>query len=212
MLEDLTVGFVFQDYRTYIGIWGLEVRVCQQFDADCLSPSYTATTLMDGTCMLDLPTLDRWFHGYIQVSGSSYITDRIFIAHEIQPGVQLSYGEITTADVDSLLEPTGLLRDDRRALLSVTSVDCVGVGVPGITVDIDGYDTNTALVYWNTGALSNTAMSTDFTGLAVFVNAVPGPHRITTVHAATGRTVASFDLTMAAGTMTSVALPPTPTR
>jgi hypothetical protein len=173
----------------------LVVKACDRIDTACASPHATGTTDAQGNVTLDLPTFAPafGFSGFFDISGGDIPPYLYFLSFPLsEPSASLNlivasqarFAELASQVVRT--QPDGgttpFTPDPTRGTVAITATDCLLFGAGGVAFTAaSGTDSSTLLRYYDGQSASNTATSSDRSGLAFFFDVPAGPQ--VTIHA-----------------------------
>jgi hypothetical protein len=189
---------------------GLAVKACAKLDITCTAPmSPPVTPGSDSKIRLDLPS---GFDGYLEMTSFTTVPSYLYIveplvesrAHPI--AVQL----LTPATVGLLTAMAGIAADPERGTLVVLARDCSKTAAPGLSFTAEPTDAKVSFFYVSSGLPTHAKQTTDDTGSGGFVNLSPGVVEVRAALTKSAVPVSKVSVTMRAGGVTYVDLPPTP--
>ncbi len=217
----------------------LTARLCAKVDVGCTNPIKSDITAVDGLFEFEVNTVGSGFDGYLEVLGEFVQctppmcsplcmdpTDQTDPACKVPiwaPGL-LFFNPPVTADwpgpaplplfrVEQLLPiikaATSVDVDPTAGNLFITAVDCDGVPASGVTFAISENQDKVTQLYVRDGAVTNTVLETDGSGVGGFINVPPGFAEIEAFNDVQDR-IGSVGIVARAGFMTYSALIPSP--
>lgn len=223
------LSVMFANFGSPNPIIGISVSMCGP-GAECPPPPIStgstndkgAVTLVDTTHGINV---DQGLNGFLQLSGPAGMPDGGAI--DIYPtrvywGFPLSEAQgrlgepvplLSTAQVSGIVSGiTHATLDNTTGQIGVQAVDCLGTQALGVRVSISGADAGALIpTYLAQGFPSPSARQTDDQGIALFLNVPPGNYDIIAKPVAlSGRESSKVSVYVHAGTLTEVALAPTP--
>lgn len=211
------------DYSSHLGVAGLDVSFC----TSCPCPTATGRILSQGqtddagTVMLQVPF-------FLDATGVPSIPCVQVTSPATPPSIvpTFAYWDFPVTEPVVVVTPTtalsldvqvltpaayaqyqtlnGVIPDGGRGQVAAVIHDCIGSPAPGVQIAINGSPAGVSV-------LSATDAGTPSGGLIVFDNVPPGSITLTATPVGLGRVAAQVTLTVAAGTLTEVAMFPTPT-
>lgn len=200
------------------GLENVEFEVCADAsDPSCSERVMAGTTEADGTFRATLPMrADRsGFDGYARVTGDEGVMNTVvFFNPPITENREApeSTPLVMQSTFDRLVDATmGVEPDPDRGHLALEALDCTWSRTAGVTFEVDAADGRTTAAYLRGEMMpSVTADRTDKSGLGGFLNVPTGPVTVTAKIAETGEVVGRADVFVEAGTVSEVAVAPTP--
>jgi hypothetical protein len=192
---------------------GILVSACDAKDLPCANPLATATTDDAETVTLHLPNAGDGFHGYLDLTGSSFTEQLVYWSHPITSGnlailvgnslvYQYAFPSATTT----------------RGRLWIIAEGCVGTPAFGASFALSNTDPQTVLEVYGGGTTivpdadafppTQWAIGTSLVAYGFADNAPTGPMTVTTTYA--GKRVGTMQVDLRAGAVVEAVLTPTP--
>jgi hypothetical protein len=192
---------------------GVTVKLCM--GATCAAPVQTNA---DGRATLTAPTswLTLYYgpNGYLDVEGDGLQPALVYWGFPLSEPDGAFSTPIVMFTVDEwnlLLASLALPADTTRGAIAALTLDCFGTVAPDVAVALLSPDAGAATPLYQSGAsLSGLASGTDTSGEAFFFDVEPGPYDVTATPIELGAASSHVSLTVRPGTLTEVALAPTP--
>jgi hypothetical protein len=192
---------------------GVTVKLCM--GASCTAP---VATDADGRATLTAPsnwlTLYYGPNGYLDVEGAGLQPALVYWGFPLsEPNGALSSPIVmfTQDEWNLILASLAIPADTMRGAIAALTLDCFGTVAPDVAVALLAPDAGAVTPLYQSGAsLSGLASATDMSGIAFFFDVEPGPHDVTATPIELGAASSHVSLTVRPGTLTEVALAPTP--
>lgn len=192
----------------------LVVHFCSVLDVDCKVPIAGPLAVeADGSVAVQV---ESGTNGYFQLGGPSIIPSLLYLARPAQeapqPVEQLAITLITPSLYDSLLTTGGFKDNPARGTLLTVSINCLGKASAGARILSPQTDAEATPFYF-VGLIPNVAaMQTDSSGYGGVLFLPLGPGTVESFVAADNRKIGVSSFHIRAGTLTNVAIEPTPTQ
>lgn len=182
-------------------VTGLSVRVCNKVDPTCTNPIEDGLTDEDGTISFDIDTNVAGFSGYIEVMPPMMPCIEGFCADgctvgSLEPQCQIPsfapalqfFNPPVVADYEqpmilplfptealpSVIEAAGATSDPTKGNLFIVAFNCDGERAAGVTYTITENPGGISQLYMKDGAVTNTVLETDASGVGGFINVPAG--------------------------------------
>ena len=210
--EPIVEHATFTSFLDQRPIPGLTARLCARADVDCESP--LATVVSDAEGRADIP-LTKGFLGFLEMKTAPVSLPGLMpmiLPYSPPPFADLTStkGVATTRDLGALAAAVGATVDTTRGMVFLTLQDCDGQAASGLQAELAQHDDKVSLYYLVGWLPSVTTTSTDDSGTMVIANVRPGLVTVNAKDASSGRKLGSQNVLARAGTITVVAMPPTP--
>lgn len=202
------------------GIAGVQVLACAAADIDCADPVASATSDAAGDVTLDLPTPQPFgFDGFFRTTGGGTVSSDHYYNPFASSSNALYMAVASPAEAQAAATLSGVTLDLSRGQALVAVSDCAGyrIGLPygaitgGMTLEVNGGDANTKIVYVGDNNLPEPALTeTGMKGAAVIFNIPVGPVSITATVVELGAEVSTFPLRSKAGEIAHLIMAPRP--
>lgn len=196
---------------------GVQVRVCPPTDPECISPVFEGVS--DANGQLDITVNVKSKFGRIGFSGYSFLDDpsgtyirainRWYpaLASDKSFSLMLMAKPSTIATIAAVL---GVRADPARGQVLVFVEDCASHQSENVTITVEPSDVATRIFYVANGTPSRSATATDSQGVAIVVNAMPGPLTITMTPRSLGHANGSARTLVQAGALSQGVVQPSP--
>jgi hypothetical protein len=169
--KSFSVDFTLFDAVSMTNVTGVKAELCSKLDLQCLSPTSTLMVGGDGLVHFNVPsTLDA----YVQITGDGYDPTLMFLPPSTAD-TDLGTFPLTTMLASSVLSGQlgkPLMPGSGRVLVTITG--CDKQSVEGVSLSGENMGDEAAGFYSISGFPSFSAVSTDSSGFAGFVNVAPG--------------------------------------
>jgi hypothetical protein len=165
------VSFALFDAVSMKMIPDIKADLCGKLDLVCSSPASTLKTADDGVVRFDVPST---FDGYVQLTGDGYDATMMFLPPTVAD-IDLGTFPLTTMLATSVLGSQlgkPLIPGTGRVLTTITGCDMQTA--EGVSLSGENMGAAAAGFYSISGFPSFSAVSTDSSGFAGFVNVAPG--------------------------------------
>jgi hypothetical protein len=190
----------------------LVVHFCSVLDVTCAVP--IAGPLAVGADGVVAVQVESGTRGYFQLGGPSIIPSLLYLPRPAQatpqPVEQEAITLITPSLYQSLLAATGFMDNSMRGTLLTVTLDCLGKASTGVRILSPQTDTGATPFYFVGLIPSPGAMQTDTSGYAGVLFLPLGPGTVESYIAADNRRIGVSGFHIRAGTLTNVAIEPTP--
>ncbi len=223
-VNTVTFSVTFVDFSSGAPFVDATVKACSKLDFACGTPLDSATTDATGKVTVTVPAGLSGFDGYLDVSGgngadagtavfpSLWYPVPFVVADGSRGPTQL----LAADEIAGIAAATNTNPDPTRGIVVVNAVDCNFTPAAGITFSVNPTDQATVSYYLVGGVPVTSAMATDQSGIAAFLN-VPtnAAARLVVVGAtsaaAGGKSMGSLTFVVRPGTVTtSSSFPPIP--
>jgi hypothetical protein len=169
--KPVSIDFTLFDAVSQQAVAGADAELCGKLDLECSAPMSKIQTDAEGAVHFDVPPL---FDGYVQLSADGYDPTMLFLPPSVQ-SIALGEFPLTTMVATSVLgnqlgKP--LLPGTGRVLTTITGCDMQTT--EGVSLTGENMGDDAAGFYAVGGFPSFSAVSTDSSGFAGFVNVAPG--------------------------------------
>jgi hypothetical protein len=169
--KTFSVDFTLFDAVSMKNVADIKADLCGKLDLECSAPASNVKTGDDGVVHFDVPST---FDGYVQLTGDGYDSTLMFLPPTVAD-INLGTFPLTTMLATSVLggqlgKP--LMPGTGRVLTTITGCDMQTVEAVSLSGENMGDDA--AGFYSISGFPSFSAVSTDSSGFAGFVNVAPG--------------------------------------
>lgn len=169
--KSFSVSFSLFDAVSMSTIPSIKADLCGKLDLECSAPAATVKTADDGVVHFDVPST---FDGYVQLTGDGYDSTMMFLPPTVAD-IDLGTFPLTTMLATTVLggqlgKP--LMPGTGRVLTTITGCDMQTV--EGVSLSGENMGDDAAGFYSISGFPSFSAVSTDSSGFAGFVNVAPG--------------------------------------
>lgn len=169
--KSFNVDFTLFDAVSMKNVADIKADLCGKLDLECSSPASTLKTGDDGVVHFSVPST---FDGYVQLTGDGYDSTLMFLPPTVAD-INLGTFPLTTMLATSVLggqlgKP--LMSGTGRVLTIIAGCDMQAV--EGVSLSGENMGDDAAGFYSISGFPSFSAVSTDSSGFAGFVNVAPG--------------------------------------
>ena len=167
----VSVDFTLFDAVSQNAVVGLDAALCGKLDLECSSPMSKTQTDDQGTVHFNVAPA---FDGYVQLNAEGYDPTMIFLPPSVE-STSLGRFPLTTMVATSVLGSQlgkPLLPGTGRVLTTIAGCDMQTAG--GVSLTGENMGADAAGFYSIGGFPSFSAVSTDSSGFAGFVNVTPG--------------------------------------
>ncbi|MBW2523483.1 MAG: hypothetical protein JRI23_04885 [Deltaproteobacteria bacterium] len=188
---------------------GVAARACEKLDPTCEHP-LTPDSVSDGAGLVVL-TVEAGFDGYIELRSAETQPALFFLYPPVRedllaPALPL----FLVADFQSVAQASGNPPQGDLGHVFLGARDCLGAPAEVVTLSGSGLGQEVALFYLIDDLPVLTALATDSSGRAGFVNVAPGTVVIHGTHMPTGQRVGEVSLRVRAGEISYSSLVPSP--
>ena len=212
-----SLTFTLLDYSSGQAFAGATIKLCQAIDLTCASPVDRGVTDERGMIRLVDATTGQQggfgLTGYLDVQGPEMFPNIVFLVSptsEPDGGFAMPLTVIPRKLFESALALVGVTADPKRGHVLVGAADCLLSPAPGMTFGASTIDSQTSFGFLIGGIPSLTATSTDPSGLGTYVNVPVGAVEVSATPISGGRPTSRANLFVREGTISAVAMPPTP--
>ncbi len=215
---------------------GLTARLCDKKDVACTNPIQEGITDVDGLFDIEIDTPPGGFDGYLEIGGPVTLCEDPFCPPScdlsapdqncmvpvyapamlfFNPPVVADWQApeplplLAVAQLFGVVQAAGAEIDPSTGNLFITAFDCEGTRASGVTFTISDNQQEVTQLYVQDGAVTNTVLETDPTGVGGFVNVPAGFAEVEAFNDAS-EGVGSIGVVSRAGFMTYSALVPSP--
>jgi hypothetical protein len=114
----------------------------------------------------------------------------------------------TQSELELVGRSAGVTLDSSRGAIAIVALDCSGGLAPGIQFEVDAAGQGAQVFYWANHSPSRSATMTDGQGFGGAANVPVGPATVKATSVALKRAVSRLSITVQAGTLTWVLMPP----
>jgi hypothetical protein len=204
----VTVSLTVRDLVTETATADVAARLCRKLDLSCTEP--VASDLrsdQDGSIVTEV---DAGFDGYVELTAAGYMTGLYFFYPPVQADRRLNLLPLIRPEVlgqFALVSGRQIVPERGHVLLA--AYDCLGRTTAGVRLQSDQADSETTGFYVVRKFPSTTAVETDSSGQAGYINVPPGTVSLSG-ELAGGRPIARLSLLVRPGQITFTSLVPSP--
>ena len=192
---------------------GITVKYCAALDPDCTAP-LAGPTPLDSTGKISVQT-ESGTRGFFEFTGTPIMPNLLYFS---QPAFGAASGSnldepvtLVSPDLfDTLIDKAGEVADPTRGTLLTVTIDCNAEPAVGVRIESALADAQSKTFYFVGLLPSPTATQTDVQGYGGILNVPPGTETVESYVVETGALIGSSGYQIRAGTLTSVAVEPTP--
>jgi hypothetical protein len=199
----------------------VDISVCDVTDLPCDHPLAVGRTDDAGLATLPVPNgsgfSTQGVRVYAQLSSPDIVPALNYWVYPLSEaevdysGALRHLDSVTPTTFSAAYAAVGLVVDPNRGSLALQIHDCLGANAPNVMLSASSGDAGTGpAVYTVGGTPSTTATATDATGVAFWLNVVPGSVDVTAIPVALGKTVSHVSVQVRTGAYTGLDLVPTP--
>jgi hypothetical protein len=208
--EEIDYTFRVVTFLSEGNVPDITVNACALDDVDCETPIDTATSDEDGLATVTLPTTDGAFDGYLEIEDDMLLPTLVFFNPPIS---EAPFGPpnilvLPLETWEGFYDAVAVTPIAERGQLGLQALECPLTPGAGMSFEADTDDIESDAVYIINSIPSLAADATDFSGLAGIFNVPVGP--ITVTGTVDGQEIGTATAFIRAGTLSEVAIYPTP--
>lgn len=190
----------------------ITVEFCSALDIQCATPVAGPFSMpSDGLVTVQVESGTR---GYFQLGGPSIMPTLLYLSRPAQaeagPADDDRVTLVTPEVYQALLGAVGFPDDPTRGTLLTITLDCEGSPSAGVRISSPDVDTSSTAFYFVNQIPSPNTTQTDVSGYGGILYMPPGAGTVESSLAADDRWVGVSSFQIRAGTLTNVAIEPTP--
>ncbi len=219
LIQPATLTADVLDFITDQPVEGVDASVCRQSDPGCTGPLMTGQTDVTGYVQLPLPS-ERGIASlgtdvFVQFTSPSIVPTLSYLGYPVtEPQASVGEPYVLVATPDEVTMAFGEPVDTTRGAVQFVVADCDFVAAAGARVSIDSKDTLIRPFYYQSGAASFTATTTDNVGASAgsggFLHVPPGEVTLTATPHGLPKPSSTAHVLVRSGAITIVFMYPTP--
>lgn len=192
---------------------GVTVRVCRPENANaCQQLGETQVSDANGVVSLQLGAPIRSFQGYLELDGGGLYPTLLRLGWPVAEEGVTNVTVIDQSSVEASIALGGKRMEDDRGLLQLRAFGCMGIGVSGVSFDVDEGATDALTEAWYTFGTetlpSFDATETSQLGVGGIINVKEGRRIVTATLADSNEVMSSLSVPVRRGFMTIVLMMP----